>query len=205
MIESVLDLYRFAGIFGDIEEHEIIFFQIIPQEEECVERLRQDVDILRFQEIPVDGVDDVHRLLIQIHDIQSEEYFAGLPYDMFLLFAVDMHAIDIDHDPFSVHVVMLLRRLAFLFYDILEILIGEFFSERLENIEPEKGEPAFIQHEVMGIFGIFSGFVGYLHEILMKNVLQNLILFADFVDTETRVRFGKMFVSDVEQKQLRII
>jgi hypothetical protein len=51
---------------------------------------------------------------------------------------------------------MFLRRLAFFFYDIFEVLEGELILEGLEDIESEKAEPTFVQHEIMRIFGIFS-------------------------------------------------
>ena len=90
---------------------------------------------------------------------------------MLLLFAADMHAIDVDHDPFPIHVIMLLGGLASLFYDLLEIVIGEFLFEGLEDIESEKRESALVQHEIMRVFGIFPRFIGYLDQILMEHVL----------------------------------
>lgn len=166
-----------------------------------MEWLRQDIDILHLKEIPIDRIHDIHGRLIQIYDIQSEEYLAGLSDDMFFLFTVDMHAIDIDHNPFPIDVVMLFCCLAFLFYDILEILIREFLVERLENIESEEGESAFIKHEVVCVFGIFPGFVGYLSQILVEDILQNLFAWANLVDTETRVRLWKMLVSYIKQNR----
>jgi len=120
---------------------------------------------------------------------------------MFFFLAIDMDAIDVDLDPFPIDIIMLFRSLAFLFDDILEILECEFFLELLEYIEPEKRESALVQHEVMGIFGILSGFISYLQEIFMKHVLENLLLFTDFVDTKARVRLGKMFVSYIKQNR----
>ena len=90
---------------------------------------------------------------------------------MLLLFAIDMDAIDVDHDSFSIYIIKFLGRLAPLIYDILQILEGEFFLELLENIESEKWESAFIQHEVMRIFRIFSGFISDLYDILMEYIL----------------------------------
>lgn len=75
---------------------------------------------------------------------------------MFFLLTIDMDIINVDHDLFSINIIMLFSRLRFLFYDGIEILDGEFFIKRLEDIKSEKGEPAFIKHEIMGIFRIVS-------------------------------------------------
>lgn len=198
MIESVLDFDSFAGVFRDIEEDKIIFFQIVSEEEERMEWLRKDIDILGFEEISIDRIDDIHRFLIQIYNIQSEKYFSSFPDDMFFFFPIDMDAIDVDHDSFSIYIIEFFGRLASFIYDIFEVLEGEFFFEFLENIESEKTESAFIQHKIMGIFGIFSWFVSDLYEILMQHILQNLILFTDFVDTKAWVRLRKMLVSDIK-------
>ena len=199
MIKSVLYFDRLARIFGDIEEDKIILFQIISQEEEGMEWLGKNVDILHLQEISINGIDGIHCFLIKIYNIQSEKYFAGFSDDMLLLLAIDMDVIDVDHNPFPIYVIMFLRRLALFLYDILEILKGEFFFKFLKYIESEKWEPAFVEHEVMGVFGIFPWFVCYLDQILMKHILQNLILFAYLVDTEARMRFRQMLISYIKQ------
>ena len=121
---------------------------------------------------------------------------------MFFLLTIDMDIINVDHDFFSINIIMFFSRLRFLFYDGIEILDGEFFFKRLEDIKSEKGEPAFIQHEIVGVLWIFSWFISYLFKIFMQDILQNLILFTYFVDTKTRVWLGKMFVSDVKQNRL---
>lgn len=187
MVESVLYLDGLAGILGDIEQHEIVFFQIIPQEQQRMERLRQERDIVDVQEIAVDGVDDIHRLLVEVDDIEPEKYFPRLSDDVFPLFAVYMDAIDIDHDPFAVDVVVFLGGLASVLYDVLEVLEREFLLERLEDVEPEEGEPAFVEHEIMRVFGIFPRFVGDLDEILVQHILENLLPLADLVDAEARM------------------
>lgn len=69
MIESVLDLDRLTGIFCDIQQDEIIFLQIVPQEDEGMKRLWKDIDILYIKEIPIDGIHSIYRLLIEIYDI----------------------------------------------------------------------------------------------------------------------------------------
>ena len=46
VIESVLDLDGFSGMLGNIEQHEIIFFEIVSEEDEGVERLGENIDIL---------------------------------------------------------------------------------------------------------------------------------------------------------------
>ena len=69
MIESVLDFDRFAGMLRDIEEDKIIFFQIVSEEEEGMEWLRENIDILGLEEISIDGIDDIHGFLIQIYHI----------------------------------------------------------------------------------------------------------------------------------------
>lgn len=154
MIESVLDLDGLAGILRDIEEDEIIFLEIVPEEEERVERLGEDVERLEVEEVSIDGIDGVDGALMQIDDVEPEKDLSGFSDDMLLLFAIDMDAIDIRHDPFPVHIMVLLSRLGFLFHDLLEVVDGEFLLERLEDIEPEKREPALIEHEIMLVFGI---------------------------------------------------
>lgn len=69
MIKSVLDLDRFAAIFRDIQQHKIIFLQVISEEEERMERLGQDVYIFHVEEVPIDGIDDIHRLFMEIYNI----------------------------------------------------------------------------------------------------------------------------------------
>ena len=167
MVKSVLDLDRLAEVFGDIEENKIIFFEIVSEEQQGVKRLRQDAEIVLVKKIAVDGVDDVHRFLIEIDDIQSEKYLAGLSDDVLLLFAVDMNIVDIDHDPFPIDIVVFFGRFTFLFYDIFEILERELLVECLENIESEEAEPAFIQHEIMGIFWVLSWIIRDLDEVLV--------------------------------------
>lgn len=117
---------------------------------------------------------------------------------MFFLLTIDVDIINVDHYLFSINIIMFFSSLRFLFYDGVEILDGEFFVKRLEDVKSEKGEPAFIQHEIVGILRVFSGLISYLFKIFMQNILQYLILFTYFVDTKTRVWLGKMFVSDVK-------
>ena len=69
VIESVLDFDGFAGVLCDIEEDKIIFFQIVSEEEEGMEWLRENIDVLCLKEISIDGIDDVHGFLIQIYHI----------------------------------------------------------------------------------------------------------------------------------------
>ena len=121
-----------------------------------MERLRQDAYIFYIKEISVNGIDDIYGLFIEIYDIQSEEYFALFADDVFLFFAVDKDTIDVDHNPFAIDIMMFFCGLAFFFDDFFEIIIREFFVERLENIKPEKRKSAFIEHEIMAIFGVFS-------------------------------------------------
>ena len=67
-----------------------------------------------------------------------------------------MNVIDIDHNSFAVDIMMFFCRFTSFVYDGFEIIIGEFFFKSLENIESEKTEPAFVQHEIMGIFWVLS-------------------------------------------------
>lgn len=140
------------------------------------------------EQISVDRIDDVHGFFIQIYNIQSEKYFAAFPHDMFFFFAIDMDTIDVNHNPFSIYIIVLFGGFTLFMHDILEVLERKFFVELLENIKSKKTKSAFIQHKIMMILGIFSRVVGYLDEILMKHILQNLFLLADLVHAETRMR-----------------
>lgn len=123
---------------------------------------------------------------------------------MFFLFSIDMNTINIDHHSFSINITMFFRRLALIFYDILEILKGKLFIKGLKNIKSKKRKSAFIEHKVVGVFGIFPGLIHYLDEIFMEDILQNLILFTDLVYTKTRMAFRKMLVPDMKQNSFKI-
>lgn len=118
LIESVLDFYRFARMLSDIEQDKIIFFQIIPQKQERMEWLGKNMYIVLIEKISIDRVDDVRRFFIEIDDIEPEEYFSGFTDDIFFLFSVDMDIVYIDHDSFTVDIIMFLGGFAFVLYDI---------------------------------------------------------------------------------------
>ncbi len=155
MIESILDLDRFAAIFRDIEQYEIIFLEVIPQEEHGMERLRKDGDILDLEKIPVDGIEGIQRSLMEIDDIEPEKDLPCLTDGIFLLFAVDMHIIEVDHDSLAIDHMMPFRLLAFFIDDALEVVEREFLVGRQEDIEPEEWESALVEHEIVMIFRIF--------------------------------------------------
>lgn len=83
--------------------------------------LRDESNIFYIKEITVCAIDGIDTFFIEIHDIESEKNLACLSDDVFLLFTVDEYRIDIGHDSLSVDVMLFLRGLRLLIYDLLEV------------------------------------------------------------------------------------